>query len=119
LKNHLVALVRQPQSLNNFYQRLERAFEHLARHERLNYPPKQAAAIFWSGAIGAALKIAAAQRHMTTFAPGADETMRVILLNAIIKSAPVRKRAPRARLRLPSRTSVVSARGKSPARRKS
>jgi AcrR family transcriptional regulator len=107
LKNHLVALGRQPQSLNNFYLRLEKAFVRLGQRERLNYPPEEAATIFWSAALGCALKIAAAQRQKTSFASGADESLRVLLLNAIIRSAPARRRKNAARTRLPIQTALT------------
>jgi hypothetical protein len=94
LRSLLVSMQKTPPSLLNFYARLEVAFEQLALKMPLNYPPKTAAAMYWSAAIGTSQMIAATGHRRAPFPTGADDKLRVSVLQAILKDAPVRK-APR------------------------
>jgi AcrR family transcriptional regulator len=93
LRSLLVSMERTPPSLLNFYARLELAFEQLALKSPLNFPPKTAAAMFWSAAIGTSQMIAATGHRGAPFPAGADDKLRESVLNAIIEDAPARKDA--------------------------
>jgi hypothetical protein len=107
LKNQLVSMGKIPLSFSGFYARLEKAFEQLSLREPLNFPPKTAAAMFWSAAIGAALFIAASKDGGPSFPAGADERLRESVLNAIVQKSPVTKHARNSKMRLPNQNALV------------
>ena len=91
LKGQLISMGKVPHSMKHFYARLERAFEQLARDGALNFPPKVAATMFWSAAVGTANMIASG-RHSGLIHPAQSvETLRSLVLGAVLKVAPHEK----------------------------
>jgi AcrR family transcriptional regulator len=90
LRSLLVSMEKTPPSLLNFYARLDVAFEQLASKSPLNFPPKTAAAMFWSAAIGTSQMIAATGHRGAPFPTGADDMLRNSVLDAIINDSRAR-----------------------------
>ena len=91
LTSQLISMGKIPQSMKQFYARLQRAFEQLAGAGELNFPPKVAATMFWAAAVGTADLFAAARHTGLTHPPESAETLRTLVLKAVLKSAPGEK----------------------------
>jgi hypothetical protein len=84
-----------PDSMMNFYARLQVAFEQLALREALKVPPKTAAAMYWSAAVGAAHMITAARYSGVPYPAGTDAMLHDSVLAAILAGAPGEGKAAR------------------------
>ena len=101
LKSQLVSMGKTPDSMMNFYARLQVAFEQLALREPLNFPPKTAAAMYWSAAVGAAHMITAARHNGVPYPSGTDKILYDSMLAAILAGDPVKARASRVAQKAP------------------
>jgi AcrR family transcriptional regulator len=105
LKNQLIAAGKIPASMLNFYARLEKAFEQLARRNALKFSPKMAATMFWAAASGIAMRIASAQHGGSPAYPNkVTETLKSIMLDAILLDADSKQSKAPSRLRAKGRT---------------
>lgn len=85
LKNQLVATGAVPESMMQFYARLEIAFEELGRRERLFYPPKVASVMYWGAAIGMARMIASARHGGPKCSPISIDGLHAAVLKATLR----------------------------------
>jgi AcrR family transcriptional regulator len=85
LKNQLLSAGTLPESMKQFYARLEVSFEELDRRHMLKLPPKIAAAMYWAAAVGIARMIASARHGAPECSAVAAEALREAVLAATIR----------------------------------
>jgi AcrR family transcriptional regulator len=88
LKSQLSAAGRTPESMLQFYGRLEASFEELGKRKLLNYSPKVAAAMYWGAAIGMARMIASSRHGGPDCSALAAESLREAVWVALIREEP-------------------------------